>query len=166
MKIVQVNLERDQKRKIKDTLAKAGYIRLHSGESGDFYIYAVHKVYIKQKDDSVDVIYVYKLKNSISSKKWIAHLHYNDARLFTLLFSKTKKINGKERLKIKYSSDNLPELEVRGKKKDPQYGRFYYQIDSLEVNSYSFAKIISVNESVPDIRECNYESVDHYCDWS
>lgn len=163
---VYIDLERDQKKKIKDALAKAGYIRLHNGESGDFYIYAVHKVYIKQKDDSVDVTYVYKLKNDVSSKRWIAHLHYNDARLFTLLFSKTKKMNGKERLKIKYHSDSLSQLEVRSKEKDPQYGEFYYQIDSLEVNGYSFSKIISVNESVPDIKQCDYESVDHYYDWS
>jgi len=166
MEAVYIDLEREQKKKIKNTLAKAGYIRLHNGESGDFYIYAVRKVYIKQKDDSVNVTYAYKFKNSVSSKKWIAHLHYNDARLFTLLFSKTKKVNDKEKLKISYHSDNFSQLEVRGKKKDERYGRFYYQIDSLEVNSYSFAKIISVNESVPDIRECNYESVDHYYDWS
>jgi len=166
MEAVYIDLEREQKKKIKDTLAKAGYIRLHSGESGDFYIYATHKIYVKQKDDSVDITYAYKLKNDVSSEKWIAHLHYNDARLFTLLFSRTKKVDDKERLKIKYSSDNLSELEVRGKKKDPQYGRFYYQIDSLEVNSYSFAKIISVNESVPSIEQCDYESVDHYYDWS
>jgi len=72
MEAAYIDLEREQKKKIKDTLAKAGYIRLHSGESGDFYIYATHKIYVKQKDDSVDVTYAYKLKNSISSKKWIA----------------------------------------------------------------------------------------------
>jgi len=166
MEAVYVDLEKEQKKEIKDTLVKAGYIRLHNGESGDFYIYAVHKVYIKQKDDSVNVTYVYKLKNSISSKKWIAHLHYNEARLFTLLFSKTKKVNSKERLKIEYHSDNLSQLEVRSKKKDEQYGRFYYQIDGVKVNGYIFSKIVSVNESVPDIEQCNYESVDHYYDWS
>lgn len=166
MKAIYVDLEKEQKKKIRDALVKAGYIRLHSSESGDFYIYIVHKVYIKQKDDSVDVTYAFKLKNSISSQKWIAHLHYGEAKLFTLLFSRTKKMDSKEKLKIEYHSDNFSELEVRGKKEDKLYGRFYYQIDSLIVNGYSFSKIISLNESVPDVEQCNYESADHYHDWS
>lgn len=167
MKTVCLELEKDQKREIKKTLDKANYIRLHSDEDKNFYISATQNVYVKEKKGTIDIKYTFRLKNwAVGPQRWIAHLHYGEAKLFTLLFSKTKRRDGKEKLKIEYHSDNYSELEVRSKKPHEQYRRFYYQIDRLNVNGYSFPQVVSVDEHIPEIRECDYKSADHYYDWS
>ena len=167
MKVVCLELQKDQKREIKKALDKANYIRLHSDEHGNFYISATQNVYVKEKKGTIDIKYTFKLKNwAVGPQRWIAHLHYGKAKLFTLLFSKTKRQNGKENLKIKYYSNSCPQLEVRSKKPHEQYGRFYYQLDTLNINGYSFSQVVSVDEHIPEIRECDYKSADHYYDWS
>ena len=167
MKVVCIDLEKDQKKKIKEILGKSKYIRLHSDRSGDFYIYASQKVYVKEKRDAVDITYAYKLKNTaMGARKWIAHLHYSDAKLFTLLFSKTKKQNNREKLKIDFHSNSYSDLEIRSRKEHEQYGRFYYQINGLDVNGFVFSLLVSVNELVPDTKEYDYKSADYYYDWS
>ena len=167
MKAVCLELQKDQKREIKKALDKANYIRLHSDEDKNFYICASHSVYVKEKGDSINIRHIFKLKNwAVVPQRWIAHLHYGKVKLFTLLFSKTKRQNGKENLKIKYYPNSCPQLEVRSKKPHEQYGRFYYQLDTLNINGYSFSMLVSVDEHTPNTKECDYESADYYYDWS